>query len=466
LQGPGDLTAQGSTNRFAAAAQLRSEQRMEEALGELEKMARADPRDARAAFGFAQLSFECWRPAAELFAAARRLAPDQPDLARNHALALTAEGEAAAAEAMLDGLLARHPLWLDGHRTLANLRVTHGESAVADASYARACSAQPDNASLRLAWFQHHAILKAWVKAKAVLDGAAPEIEATDSFRMARLFARSESGDDTLEEADFEAFAGRGDPGFDLCRLRFHLRRGEAGKVEPIAKRHGGGAGARSFWPYLTLAWRMLGDARAGWLDGEPLFAKGIDLDFQESELDELAVVLRRLHRMKAPYPEQSVRGGTQTDRQLFFHPDPAIQKVRARLSQAVAAYISMLPEPVHGHPLLGHQRGPIRFEGSWSVRLAGSGFHVSHTHNLGWISSALYVALPADMGDEPDGWLSLGKPPPEFNLDLAPYTQVQPKPGRLVLFPSTLWHATEPFGDGERLTIAFDVAIPPVIPA
>jgi Putative 2OG-Fe(II) oxygenase len=32
---------------------------------------------------------------------------------------------------------------------------------------------------------------------------------------------------------------------------------------------------------------------------------------------------------------------------------------------------------------------------------------------------------------------------------------------GRLVLFPSTNWHGTLPFDEGERLSIAFDVALP-----
>ena len=37
----------------------------------------------------------------------------------------------------------------------------------------------------------------------------------------------------------------------------------------------------------------------------------------------------------------------------------------------------------------------------------------------------------------------------------------VEPRPGRLVLFPSWMWHGTVPFGAGERLTVAFDVAPP-----
>jgi tetratricopeptide (TPR) repeat protein len=36
----------------------------------------------------------------------------------------------------------------------------------------------------------------------------------------------------------------------------------------------------------------------------------------------------------------------------------------------------------------------------------------------------------------------------------------IEPKPGRLVLFPSIMWHGTRPFGAGERLT-GFDVRRP-----
>ena len=101
-----------------------------------------------------------------------------------------------------------------------------------------------------------------------------------------------------------------------------------------------------------------------------------------------------------------------------------------------------------------------MRFAGSWSVRLAGAGFHSNHIHPAGWISSAFYVTLPAmDRGHE--GWLKLGEPQAELGLDLAPFRHIEPKPGRLVLFPSTMWHGTEPFAAGERLTVAFDVARP-----
>jgi hypothetical protein len=45
----------------------------------------------------------------------------------------------------------------------------------------------------------------------------------------------------------------------------------------------------------------------------------------------------------------------------------------------------------------------------------------------------------------------------------LPPLATVEPKPGRLVLFPSFLFHGTRPFASGERLTIAFDLVPVPM---
>ena len=82
--------------------------------------------------------------------------------------------------------------------------------------------------------------------------------------------------------------------------------------------------------------------------------------------------------------------------------------------------------------------------------------------HPQGWISSAFYVAVPEPTPAEPvGGWLRFGATQLGPNLELPAEYRIEPKPGRLALFPSFLWHGTEPFsGPGERLTLAFD-AIP-----
>lgn len=424
---------------------------------------RGDPNDPRIASLHAQIALETGRPAVDLFAAARVLDAGNPTLIRNHAAALVEDGDRAGAVALLETALVQHPAWLDGHRLLTNLRITSGEGARAGESYAAASVKDPANLSIRLAWFQTLAMQRDWDAARAVVD---PKHGDTAGLRSARVYIESESGAGADDPALFDAVADISDVGLDIARVRHALRLNDIPRAAAVAESHIGKASISAFWPYLSIIWRLTDNPRAAWLDGDPPPIKSYDLDFAPAELATLAETLRTLHHAKAPYPEQSVRGGTQTSGQLFFHHDPAIQAVRAKVTACVADYVAALSERDFTHPLLAPPRDqPIRFEGSWSVRLAAQGFHSVHTHTRGWISSALYVSLPEIMGKAPAGWIEFGKPPPELDIDLAAYTHVQPKPGRLVLFPSTLWHGTVPFKDGERLTIAFDVRVPTKAP-
>jgi hypothetical protein len=54
-------------------------------------------------------------------------------------------------------------------------------------------------------------------------------------------------------------------------------------------------------------------------------------------------------------------------------------------------------------------------------------------------------------------GWIKFGEPRMPVP-GIGPDHLVQPKPGRLVLFPSYMWHGTTPIhSDEPRMTIAFD---------
>jgi hypothetical protein len=68
-------------------------------------------------------------------------------------------------------------------------------------------------------------------------------------------------------------------------------------------------------------------------------------------------------------------------------------------------------------------------------------------------------VPAQDDAGPEPAGYLALGQPPAELGINLPPVRLIVPQPGKLVLFPSMMWHGTSPIQAGERLSIAFDVA-------
>ena len=102
-----------------------------------------------------------------------------------------------------------------------------------------------------------------------------------------------------------------------------------------------------------------------------------------------------------------------------------------------------------------------LRFAGAWSVRLQDQGFHTNHIHPEGWISSALYVALPDEVRDPSDnsGYIQFGSPLEDLGIDLPPRRTVAPEVGTLVLFPSYMWHGTIPFqSEQPRMTIAFDL--------
>ncbi len=142
---------------------------MEAAFAVISEAVRYLPDDPQARFAHAQIAFETGRPAAALFDAAFPLNDTNPEFIRNRAAAYASEGQLGSAIAQLESILARQPDWLDGHRLLVNLRVTHGDPDPAT-SYATAVEAAPTNLSLRLAWFQTLATARQWEAARTVLD--------------------------------------------------------------------------------------------------------------------------------------------------------------------------------------------------------------------------------------------------------------------------------------------------------
>ncbi len=456
-----------SADQPAAARQrgfaLRQAQQLSEAAAEFGAASRQFPQDPALAFGLAQTQYELGFPAAALFAAAAVLAPGNLDIVRNRALALVSEGRGADARELLTGWLAKRPDWLDGHKALATLNWTSGNRAGFTDHLAAACAVQPDNPALWQAWFGNLAQARDWTAASAVLDQAERHIGLTPALQVSRLFIAVESAAPDAAALIEATAAIRGDV-TSLCRIRHALRHGEAARAAAEALPLTAGASAMLYWPYLSLAWRMQDDARADWLDQPERLIQTFECGWSAADMSQLAELLRGLHTAAAPYVEQSVRGGTQTDRSVLLRHEAPLQRIKARLLELVRAYVAGLPPPDPRHPLLSAPRDQLLIEGSWSVRLAGQGYNVPHTHANGWLSTAFYVALPDEqqLGPAPAGHIAFGQAPAELGLALKPYRTIAPQPGRLAVFPSTMWHTTVPFNQGERLVIAFDIRRPP----
>ena len=439
----------------------RIEQDMQKAAEAFETAAKLAPQDVRIQLGKAQVAFETGRPSAHLFKAVRAVAPDDGELALSAAAALVHEEKAQVGKKLIVDMLARDPAWLRGLDTLAHMRWTAGDLEAFDSAYADGVKARPQDLPLRLAWFRATSQVEAWEKAEAVIADSRQVFGDRVELDAVEAYVATEIGDDDRAQSLFSKAAALDDTGIKISQGRHCLRTGRIAAAEAICLQLIRTAAAPSVWPYLSTIWRLKSDSRAGWLDGETPYIGQYDLPVSTDALEALAAFLRRLHLTTHHPPEQSLRGGTQTQGNLFLRLEPELLAIKKLIVDAVRDYVAGLPAFVEGHPLLGTPRGGIHFEGAWSVRLSGQGFHIDHTHPQGWISSAFYVALPENMGDDQAGWLQLGAPPSDLRLSLAPYRMIEPKPGRLVLFPSTMWHGTLPFDDGERLTIAFDMRVP-----
>ena len=450
-------TAQGWLD---AARTLRAGQRMVEAEAAIARAHALAPGDRLIKFLLAQSAYELGLPAAALFAEAARMWPDNLDARRNQALALASEGDGQWAVAVLEAALEANPGWLEGHRVLASLRFAAGDAAGFDASFPAALKRLPRQQGLWLGWFSCVAQLRDWPRAARILDLAEGELGLRKAIAMARTFVACESGDAARGRLWLAKTADIADDFLALARIRFALRQGDAAGALGVALPMTRTLSAGQVWPYVHACWRLLGDARAGWLAGEPPLVGVEAVGLSGAEMAELGQVLRALHTAKAPYAEQSVRAGTQTDRSVLLRHEPILQRTRGALLEAVARFVVSLPPHDPTHPLLSRARDNLMVAGSWSVRLGAGGFNVVHSHPLGWLSSAFYVALPGDeeMGPAPAGYFQLGSAPPELGLDLAPLATIAPVVGQLVIFPSFMWHGTVPIAGGERLNIAFDM--------
>ncbi len=172
-----------------------------------------------------------------------------------------------------------------------------------------------------------------------------------------------------------------------------------------------------------------------------------------------LKAELDALHGFQDAPLDQTLRLGTQTAADLRYVDSPAIRAFFKAVDPAIRSYVEEIGRDPH-HAFLRRNMGGYRIRSAWSVRLGAGGHHVNHIHPEGWISSAYYVDIPPAKGRE--GWIKFGEPPAPLNRALGQDAEleIEPVPGRLVLFPSYLWHGTNAItGEaGTRLTLPIDI--------
>jgi tetratricopeptide (TPR) repeat protein len=354
--------------------------------------------------------------------------------------------------------LAAGPHLIDTHETFARLLPQLGRGAEALDSYRVALAKSPETGVL---WVSAMGTAKALGEPAQLLEWAQAAEARFGPDTMVTVFAAhalSSVGRD-VEARDLLVHAVATEPDYvpaqtTLAHVLVKLgdyRAAEAAAGEAVRS----APEDQAAWALLTVIWRLLDDPREAWLaDYERLV---MPIDLPGLDLPALTKLLNARHQTTQHPADQSLRGGSQTRGRLFDSVDPALAALQATIKREVDARLAQLPVD-ETHPFLARRTRALEFVGSWSVRLRSQGVHISHMHPEGWLSSALYIDLPPEVGSSDAGALTFGVPDAALGIDLGPRRIVRPKPGRLVVFPSYFWHGTTAFeSDADRLTVAFD---------
>lgn len=429
-----------------------------EAVAAFSRALQSKPNDPLLTHSLARAQLESGRDAVAAFDRAAALTPNDASVHLGRAAAQLAANRGEQACADLAAILAVQPGWIEGHQAYARIRAQFEPG---EAPLTTLRNAITKNPRTKLLWQALIGVLLGAYDYQAALHAvreARAELGPDADFDQIDAQCLSELGDAQAAQRLFDRLPAPADASAAIAPLRNLIRLGRFDQALELALRDYPGD-LSPIWPYRALLWRVMKDPRWHWLEGDERLVQSYDLTADIGPLHELATCLRAIHRGGHQPLDQSVRGGTQTDGHLFARAEPEIRRLREAIAAAVSDYVAHLPPPNPVHPTLSAPRAPLRFAGAWSVRLNGEGYHHDHVHTHGWISSACYIALPDTKADAPQsGWLTLGENR-RLLPDLDAFRTIEPVPGKLVLFPSSMWHGTRPFAAGERLTVAFDIA-------
>lgn len=449
--------------RILAARALRALGRHADAVLHLTAVAARSPDNAIVAHNLAAAAGDAGDHRVSAIAARRAVAlRDAPESWLVLGRALQTLGDLTGAREALAGAIIRRPGYAEALRGLSQLIwMTTGDAAAALQPLQEALKSHPspDLAALTCGILKDIAgpasalnFIRNWtgkgsVSVELAAAAAAEWIDAGWHFSHAQ--AAITLGPDLAEAQNAWAIArlARGDVKAVLRDIERRLARAPSDQIALGLQR---------------TAWRLAGRPEALGPADYARLARTWDIEplvgwtSRAAWLDDLSVALRRIHSFQAQPFGQSVRGGAQSRMDPRRAGEPVIDAAFAAFAAPLADYLRTT-----GLTRKGATAEAV-ISGAWSVRLTSGGRHSDHVHPQGRISSAFYVSVPEPAASEPfGGWLRFGALHLGPALELPAEHRIEPKPGRLALFPSYLWHGTEPFsGDGERLTIAFDAQI------
>jgi catechol 2,3-dioxygenase-like lactoylglutathione lyase family enzyme len=152
-------------------------------------------------------------------------------------------------------------------------------------------------------------------------------------------------------------------------------------------------------------------------------------------------------------------QGGLRT-RNFPLESDRAAPALIAAIRGAVSDYADSL----RGHHPFIESRPERATFSPWALVFPAGGRQRLHQHPGRWLTGIFYVSVPEDGSGRrapSPGAIRIGGLPDWAGVEPPwPVLTIAPKPGMLLLFPSSVPHETVPNGAaGERISVAFDVA-------
>jgi len=441
--------------------------RLDEALALRSAQVKARPTSSVSEHNLAALLGDMQRHAAAEAAVRRAFAKggDAPETWVVLARSLAGQAKYDGAEDAYRQALTRRPAYVEALRELAqSIWMRTADPARALAPVREAMARAPSDAGVRcllalLMEYTGSTPREVW---SFLTEGEARRDPAVDlaAANAALAFDR----DLALGHAMAAVAAAPGHPHAVLKLAEVRFARGELAEASALLAAFKGAADDQNWLALRATLERLSGAPDGPALNDYEAFVQGGLIDTPEGWSDlgvyliDLAAALRRLHTLQTHPIGQSLRHGTQTPVDLRASDDPVIQAFFVAIDGPIKRYLQRLG--VGDDALRRRNGGGYRLAGCWSVQLAPGGYHAPHVHPEGWLSSACYIDLPpaVDAGGH-EGWIGFGAPPFACIVPTPSEHFEKPEPGKLVLFPSYMWHGTVPFGGAKpRLTIAFDL--------
>jgi tetratricopeptide (TPR) repeat protein len=377
--------------------------------------------------------------AAALYRRALALRPDFAEVHYNLGNALTALGRNEDAVAAYRRAVALRPDFVPAHHNLGNALRALGRSAEAVETYRRALALQPTAAGERDLGIALHDLGR--------LDEAIAAYRRSLSLPGHRIDVLSNLANALMERGDHRGAV-------ETCERFLAL---EPRNLEATALK--------------ALALHELGDEEgARFLLDFDRFVQIVDFTDPPPGYPSLAAFNAALVAHVEAHPTLHVppkdhptyhNDALEITGELLVEPKGPMAAFETMMKNAVAHYLDTVPRQPP-HPFLEHFPKKWALT-SWATRLNGQGNLDPHIHFSGYLGGVYYPLLPAivarrDQGGA--GWFELGRPQERFACQAAPLVRrIQPKEGRLLLFPGYFFHNTIPFAASERrISIAFDV--------